>query len=181
MNIESIDRESEIALEQMALERKSPQSPWNGVRTVLVVLSARAMVFDIESLRQKILLAYPEAAVFFMTPLGIPVGLAAPKKVDLVIDFTGPRQRQKFFLARRLRKMARLAVGRDAGGSRKRLYDRVYSESTAPGMPEEVLQLERRVQKEVLKLAGVIFVSFGDVPSDQSRTIALELPPLRRF
>lgn len=165
----------------MAQHQKVRSHRVNGVKTVIVVISAHGMVFDIESLRQKVLLSYPEAAVFFRTTLGKPVGAVAPERVDLLIDFTGPRQRQGIFYARKLRKAARVAVGRNAGFFRKKLYDRVFDEKAQKAtLPVDFLKRERIVQRYVLELAGVAFVPMGDVPPDRGKITPLELPPLAR-
>lgn len=152
------------------------------MRTVLVVLSAAGMVYDVEALRQKVLLAYPEAAVFFITTVGKPIGPAAPQNVDLLIDFTGPRQRQGLFFPKRFRRCARVAVGRDVGVFRKRIYDRVYDEGrNASKLPADTLARERIVQREVLKLAGIALVQSGDTPPDRGKVIATELPPYSKL
>jgi hypothetical protein len=176
------DVESEQFLKLLAEQEKIKSNRVPGVRTVLVVLSSRGMVYDTESLRQKVLLAYPEAAVFFRTTGGKSIGLAAPGRVDLLIDFTGPRQRQGLFYSRRLRSIARVAVGRNAGLFRKRLYDRVFDEK-APNadMPSELLERERWVQRQVLALAGIPLSQMGDTPPDRGQSIALELPALKRL
>jgi hypothetical protein len=176
-----MDPESKAFFEKMAEYQKVRANKVNGVKTVLIVISARGMVFDIESLRQKVLLSYPEAAVFFRTTLGKPIGALAPERVDLLIDFTGPRQRQGLFYARKLRKMARVAVGRNAGLFRKKLYDRVYDEKAQlASLPVDLLKRERIVQRFVLEMAGVAFVPMGDVPPDRGKITPLELPPLAR-
>jgi len=150
-----------------------------GVRTVLVVLSSRGMVYDMESLRQHILLAYPDAAVFFRNTAGKAQGAPSPKQVDLLLDFTGPGQRQWFLFPRKLRKMARFAVGRNAGIFRARLYDRIFDENALDQSdPAQILDRERKVQTEVLALAGVPMVPAGNPTADRAKTIALELPPL---
>ncbi len=154
------------------------------VRTVLVVLSSRAMVYDVEALRQKVVLAYPGAAVFFRTTKGRPVGATCPPHVDLLIDLTGPRQRQNWFYALGLRRMARVAVGRNAGLFRKRVYDpdRIFDEKSpaiAKQLPEDLLARERFVQRQVLALAGVPLAQHGDATPDLGKSIALALPPLR--
>jgi hypothetical protein len=152
-----------------------------GVRFILVVLSARGMVYDLTALRQKILQSYPEAALFFQNTLGKPIGLPAPEQVDLLIDFTGPGQRQGWFYARSLRKKARVAIGRNAGWFRKRSYDRVYDEvAHAEEVPSELLQRERFVQKKVLSLAGVSVLHAAETPADLGKSIALELPGLAK-
>jgi hypothetical protein len=136
------------------------------------------MVYDIESLRQKSLLSYPDAAVFFVTTDGKGIGAASPVQVDLLIDLTGPGQRQGLFFARKLRRMARIAVGRNAGMFRKRIYDRIFNErSPSVRLPVERLQKERLVQKAVLELAGVAFMPTGDTPPDRGKITPMDLPP----
>ena len=150
-----------------------------GVRTTLIVLSATAMVFDVESLRQKVLLAYPDAAVFFITTAGKPLGVPSPRSVDLLVDFTGSGQRQGWLFARKLRGMARFAVGRNAGLFRKRIYDRIFDEKAkASELPKDLLDREGVVQKEVLGLAGIPVIPAGGVTPDHAKTVALDLPPL---
>jgi hypothetical protein len=175
------DPESQAFMRTMADQEKVRSNRVNNVRTVLVVLSSAGIVFDIESLRQKILLSYPEAAVFFRTTLGKAVGSVAPDRVDLLIDFTGPRQRQGIFYARKLRRMSRFAVGRDAGFFRKGLYDRVFDEhANASSLPAEKLTRERVVQREILGLVGVAFVQAGDSAPDRGKITPLELPLLAK-
>lgn len=153
-----------------------------GVRFILVVLSAKGILYDLPSLRQKILLAYPGASIFFQSPAGKAVGLGAPQFVDLLIDLTCPGQREGFLRSRRLRRAARVAVGRNAGWFRKRLYDRIYDEKKLSSeLPHEMLERERAVQKKVLGLAGVPFVARGDLTPDLAKTIALELPGIQRL
>lgn len=177
----SIDPESEAFLAQMAEPERIRANKVPGVRTVLVVLSSGGMVYDVESLRQRIFLSYPDSTVFFQTTQGSPLGAHSPQHVDLLIDFTGPGQRQKLLYAKKLRKMARMAVGRNAGLLRKRIYDRIFDEKTQMGsLPEEIFARERYVQKEVLNLAGVAFLPTGDTPQDRGKTVPLELPPLSR-
>lgn len=152
-----------------------------GVRTVLVVLSAAGIVFDIEAIRQKIVLSYPDAAVFFQTTGGGLVGPSVPHRVDLLIDLTGPRQRQPFFFPRRLRRMARFAVGRNAGFFRKRIYDRIFDEKTRRrDFMGNILEYERTVQREVLVAAGVLMGPVSETPPDRSASVPLELPPLKK-
>ncbi len=177
-----LDPESEAFLTHLAEQERVRSSRVPNVGTVLVVLSAAGMVYDVESLQQKIHLFYPDAAVFFMTTLGKPIRSKIPARVDLVIDFTGPGQRQSFFFAKRLRRMGRVVVGRNAGLFRKRVYDRVFDEKAlAVQVPSEKLARERRVQKEVLELAGIAFVQSGDTPPDRGKVIALELPPMQHL
>jgi hypothetical protein len=153
-----------------------------GVRTVLIVLSAKGMVYDIHALRHEVRLAYSDATVFFRTTQGKPIGAPAPGYVDLLIDLTGPGQRQGWFYSRKLRRGARVAVGRDAGLFRKRIYDRVYKEKAdLAQLPRETLDRERIVQKTVLGLAGVALVPSGETHADLGKTIALGLPPMQRL
>ena len=186
MQTAGTDSQSEAFLLLLAQQEKIRANKVPGVRIVLVILSARAMVFDTESLKQKILLSYPETAVFFMTTSGKPIGLAPPKQVDLLIDFTGPGQRQGLFFAKKLRTMARVATGRNAGFFRSRIYDRVFDEKTktVSGVGTKVLdplERERQIQREVLALAGIALAQMGDTPPDRGKTIALELPALQRL
>jgi hypothetical protein len=176
------DAESEAFLSLLAEQERVRSNRVPGVRTVLVMLSARGMVYDTEALRQKILLSYPDAAVFFRTTQAKPVGAAAPQQVDLLIDFTGPGQRQGLLYAKKLRRMARVTVGRNAGLFRKRIFDRVFDEkSPQTQLPDDLLERERLVQKQVLGLAGVALAQSGDTPPDRSQTIALELPSMTRI
>ena len=175
---QGLDPESEAFLKRIAEQKQVLNQRVPGTKTVLVVISARGMVYDIESMRHKIVQAYPEAQVFFRTTLGIAVGQKSPKKVDLLIDCTGPRQRQAWFHDRALRKIARMAVGRNAGMFRKKIYDRVFDESTQEAeLPRDVLARERYVQRKVFESAGVTITQQGDVGPDRGKTIALELPP----
>jgi hypothetical protein len=176
------DPESTLFLARMAEQEKTKSNRVPGVRTVLVVLSSAGLVYDVESLRQKVLLSYPDAAVFFLTTLGKPIGLPAPGHVDLLIDLTGPRQRQGWFYARKLRRSARVAVGRNAGLFRKKIYDRVFDDKAKlAALPREVLERERLVQKEVLALAGVAFVPAGDSLPDRGKITPMELPPFAKL
>jgi hypothetical protein len=176
----TIDSESQTFLTHIEEERRARANQFSGVKTVLVVLSSKGMVYDVESLRQKIMLAYPNAAVFFLNTLGKPLGAQAPSRVDLLIDFTGPGERQGLFFARKLRRMARYAVGRNAGLFRKRIFDRVVDEKSRT-LPQEMLERERLIQREVLHLAGVPFAPMGDTPPDRGKVTPLELPPMRRL
>lgn len=181
-DLKVFDAESEQSLTRMAEFDQVLSNRVSGVKFVLVVLSARGMVFDLEALRQKIMVSYPDAAVFFQNTLGRAIGLQAPQQVDLLIDFTGPGQRQSLFYARTLRKMARVAVGRNAGMFRKRLYDHLFDENANPTeVPKEMLQRERYVQKKVMQLAGVAFAQAGETLPDRGKSIALELPAMQRL
>lgn len=152
---------------------------FDNIQTVLVVLSSRGMVYDVEALRHKIRLTYPQSAIFFESTCGKPYGVQSPRKIDLLIDLTGPGQKQGWFRPRALRKSARFAVGRNAGlfGFRKRLYDRVFDETVIPGfLSRDVLLREREAQKKVLEHAGVTLLPLGDPTADRAKEIALELP-----
>ncbi len=177
-----MDQESEVCLSHMARQEEVLANRVEGVKFVLVVLSSQGMVFDLGALRQKILLSYPDSAIFFQTTVGKPIGPVAPQKIDLLIDFTGPRQRQSLFCARKLKRKTRFAVGRNSGLFRKRIYDRIYDEfSNDPHLPQELLQRERYVQKKVLGLAGVASTQAGETPPDRGKSIALELPGMQRL
>ncbi len=153
-----------------------------GVRTVLVVLSSTGMVFDVHALRHEIRMAYPDATVFFRMTHGQPIGAPAPGYVDLLIDLTGPGQRQGLFYSRKLRRSSRVAVGRNAGLFRKRIYDRVFDEKAVlKTLPKESLEKERSVQRSVLELAGVALVQTGETPPDLGKSIALGLPAMKRL
>jgi len=180
---DSLDRESEASLARMAEQEQVLSNRVPGVKIVVVVLSSKGMVYDMDSLRQKVLLSYPDSAVFFMTTDGRPVGVPAiPRQVDLLIDFTGPGQRQGLFFARKLRRLARFAVGRKAGLFRAKIYNRVFDEIAKAGeLPRDMLGRERVVQRKVLALAGVAFVQAGDALPDRGKVIALELPALKRL
>ncbi len=176
------DPESTQFLARMAEQERYRNNRHAGVRTVLIVLSAAGMVYDVESLRQKVLLSYPGTTTYFMTTCGKSIGAVAPAHVDLLIDFTGPKQRQGLFFSRKLRRGARLAVGRNAGWFRKSIYDRVFDEKVRAGeLPKEMLARERAVQKEVMALAGVAMVPMGDTPPDRGKITPMELPPFAKL
>jgi hypothetical protein len=178
----NLDPESETLLSQLSEQERIRSNKVAGVRTVLVILSARGMVYDRESLRQKILQTYPQATVFFRTTSNQAIGAEAPKAVDLLIDFTGPGQKQGWFAARGFRGLARVAVGRNAGLFRLKLYDRVFDEKAkSRTLARDLLERERQVQKEVLALAGIPLSLSGDALTDVSHEIALKLPPMGRL
>ena len=182
MQTREFDAESESFLNLLANEEKIRTHRVAGVRTVLVILSTQGLVFDIESLKQKVLLSYPDSAVFFANTSGRPTGVIPPAQVDLLIDMTGPGQRQGMFLARKLRRQARVAVGRNAGMSRTKIYDHVFDEKAQKSsLPVDPLARERIVQREVLALAGVAMAQMGDTGPDRGKTIALELPAFKRL
>ena len=175
----SIDSESQAFLTIMGEQERLRNQRIPGVRSVLVVLSSAGMVFDLDSLRQKIKLGYPEATVYFMNTQGQAVDTLLPSHIDLLIDFTGPKSRQGVFFAKRLRRMARVAVGRNVGLFRKRIYDRVLNEKAdSKQTSTDSLERERKTQRNVMALAGIAFVQSGDTPLDRAKTIALELPPM---
>jgi hypothetical protein len=181
---DEIDLETQNVLIQIQEQEKVKANRVPGVRTVLVVLSSKGMVYDVHALRHEVRLAYPDAAVFFRTPLGKPIGAASPAHVDLLIDLIGPGQKSPFFYARALRRSARVAIGRNSGwfGIRKRIYDRISDEkANASSLPSESLARERWVQKQVLELAGVTLAATGETHPDRGKTIALGLPPMQKL
>jgi hypothetical protein len=175
------DHESAHTLQLLQEEERIRQNRIENVKTVLVVLSGRAVAFDDASLRQKIRLTYPDAKVYFMTTEAHSMGekIPAGAKIDLVIDFTGPGHRHKWLWARKLRARARVCVGRPAGLFREHIYDRLSTELDRKDLPKDVLERERQIQREVLALAGVPVSHKGNSVADQGRTIASRLPPLR--
>lgn len=151
------------------------------IRTVLIVLSSKSVEFDTESLRYQVRLAYPEAAVFFTTVSGLSLGVRAPSRVDLTIDFTQPGARQSLFFASAIRGRSRHCVGRKSGlFYRQWRYDRVFDEKNAPGLPSEYHSREREVQRRVLQLCGIFVEHQGQLGEDLGKTIARTLPPLAR-
>jgi hypothetical protein len=175
------DSESSSSLRHLQAEEAIRKNRVDHVKTVLVIMSGRSVIFDDASLRQKIRLTYPDAKIYFMSSEAYPFGEKVPKslKIDLLIDFTGPGDRRKWFWARRLRSRARVCVGRPAGFFRAHIYDRLTGESKRKDLPRDVLERERICQREVLELAGVPVSTKGNTGSDQGRTIASRLPPLR--
>jgi hypothetical protein len=179
---ENLDQVSAACLTHVVRQSEIQANRFEGIKFVVVVMSAKGMVFDLGALRQKVMLAYPEAGVFFLNTMGKPIGAAAPEKVDLMIDFTGPGQRQGLFVARKFRRLARFVIGRNAGLFRKKIYNRIFDEKeNAASLPSEQLQRERFVQKKVLNLAGVDMVQSGETPPDRGKSIALELPGMQRL
>jgi hypothetical protein len=176
------DQETQQSLAQMASAEKIKALKVAGVKTVLVVLSSKGMVYDLDAFRHQILQAYPDGVVFFRNTTGKPLGPTSPDRVDLVLDFTGPGQRQGLCYAMRLRKNSRMIVGRNAGFFRKRLYDRIFDEKTnLDRIPAEMLDRERFVQKEVMRLAGIAFAPTGETPQDLGKTVPLDLPPMQKL
>jgi len=166
-----LDPDSSGLLKKLSEEERIRVNRIPGVRTVLVVLSSAGMVFDTDSLRQKILFSYLDATVFFLNTDGSSIGAPAPHNVDLIIDLTPPGARQSLFFAKTLRRRARKIIGRQAGWFRRRIYDRVFDpKGSADAIPTDLLARERFIQKRVLGLAGVVFSGTGDTPADQSRT-----------
>jgi hypothetical protein len=168
------DSESASTLQQLQEEELIRNAKVDNVRTILVVLSGRAVIFDDASLRQKINLTYPEAKVYFMTTEAFPMGEKLPSsaKIDLLIDFTGPGHRHKWLWARALRAKSRVCVGRPAGLFREHIYDRLSTELQMTNLPKDVLERERLVQREVLALAGVPISHKGNSGKDLGKTIA---------
>ena len=175
------DSETNATLRQLQEEEAIRRNRVENVRSILVILSGRAIVYDDASLRQKIQLTYPDAKAYFMTTEAYPMGekLPASAKIDLVIDFTGPGHRHKWFWARKLRSRARVCVGRPAGLFREHIYDRLSTELKRDDLPRDVLDRERLIQREVLALAGIPISHQGNLGKDLSHTIASRLPPLR--
>lgn len=152
------------------------------VRTVLAVFSSKGMVFDPDALKQKIVMTYPDATVFFLTTTGQAIGPKAPGKVDLLIDFTSPGSRQGWFYARKLKRMAKFTVGRNAGLFRKSIYNRIVDEKKmGSDLPADLLDRERLVQRKVLELVGITIAQKGDAGPDLGQSIALDLPPMARL
>lgn len=173
------DPESQTFLHILAEEERIRKNKLDGVKTILVILSGRSMVFDTWSLKQKITLTYPDSKIYIMTSGGYPIGEKAPNKLDLVIDFTGPRHGHKWFLARKLRAQAKYCIGRPAWFFREWIYDRVVPEFQMD-LPKDVIERERLVQKEVLELAGVPLSQKGNTMGDLGKTIAKDLPHFKR-
>jgi hypothetical protein len=156
-------------------------TPFQDVKTVLVVLSSRGLSFDMPGLRSLITHAYPGAAVFFISTSSDSVGVEGPHKVDLAIDMTEPGAFQSIFFAMKIRSRATHVVGRNAGRFyRRKKYDRVYDQKADHTAPKDYLDSERWAQRKVLELAGVPVIRQGGVTQDRSKEIALELPPLRQ-
>src|SRR5690242_16341766 len=99
---QGVDTESEACLTQILEQDEVLSHRVPGVKFVLIVLSAKGMVFDREALRQQVILAYPDAVVFFQTTVGKSIGPNPPDQIDLLIDFTGPGQRQGLFYAKKM-------------------------------------------------------------------------------
>ncbi len=184
MQNHSLSDSSQYYLDLLAEQERLKANRFAGVRTVLVVLSASGMAYDMDGFRGRIHSAYPEAAVFFMTTKGRALGASAQGHVDLLIDLTGPRQRQGLFFARGLRSKARFTIGRNAGLFRKRIYDRIFDEKApehqARLAAQSPLAREHSVQREVLALAGVASAPHSESAPDRGKSIALDLPPLAR-
>lgn len=151
---------------------------FSGVKSVLVVLSSRAMLFDPSSLRNLISHAYPGAAVFFISTSGDSVGVEGPRNVDLILDFTEPGARQGFWFPLRLCSRGTYSVGRKGAFFRKR-YDRLFDEKADSSLSRDYIERERGVQRKVLELAGIPVVKQGGVTLDRSHEIASTLPPLQ--
>lgn len=170
---EPIDFESEQFLRELEEKQKVRANKIEGVRTVLVVLSSRMMAFDRAALTQKIQSTYPQAAIFFRSTCGDHIGVPSPDRVDLLLDLSGPKERQGFFFSRKLKRIARVSVGRKKG------YDRVFEETEA-FYEKDFLSREREAQQGVLALAGIPIFPTGDTHPDRGKLTPLELPPLRK-
>lgn len=174
--------DSQYYLDLLAQQERLKSNRFAGVRTVLVVLSSAGMAYDADGFRSRVQGAYPESAVFFVSTRGDALGAVSQGQVDLLIDLTGPGQKQGLLFARRMRGKARFAVGRDVGFFRKRTYDRIVEDSSVrqshPGLGP--LALEHEVQRRVLALAGVAATPHSESGRDRGKLIALELPPLAR-
>ena len=151
---------------------------FENVKSVLVVLSSKAMSYDMPALRSLITHSYPGAAVFFISTSGDAMGAKAPEKIDLVIDFTQPGARQAWGFARKMKSRSRFTVGRKAGlFFRKSSYTRILDEAkekNAGKLPQDYLESEAWAQKKVLELAGVPVVKQGGVGQDRGKDIAFE-------
>lgn len=175
-----MDSETTHSLQRLAVDSQILANRIPGVQTVLFVLSTRGVVFDTHSLRHKTQMAYPGAQVYFVTPLGIPVGESAPRRVDLVVDFTAPGTRHSLFAARRWRRVGRFVIGRNSGFFRVGRYDKVFDErSQRAAVPSEQLERERFVQKTLLEMVGIALVQTGDASPDRGKVTPLSLPPLQ--
>jgi hypothetical protein len=153
---------------------------FSGVKSVLVVLSSRALCFDQSGLRSLITHAYPGSVVFFISTSGDPVGVTGPKNVDLVIDFTEPGARQGMWFAPQMRGRGKFVVGRNTGWFyRKSKYDRIYDQSLDSEIPGDYIESEHWAQRKVLELAGIPVIRQGGVTPDRSKDIASTLPPLQ--
>lgn len=177
ISIETVrDEEETSTLQHLLEDEEIRKNKIENVRTVLVILSGRSVVYDDASLRQKIQLTYPEAEVYFMTTKAYPFGkkLPAGAKIDLLIDFTGPGHRHKWFWARTLRSRSRVCVGRTAGFFREFIYDRIFKEADRKDLPGDLINRERLVQKEVLALAGVPLSPKGNLGADLQKKLAAQ-------
>ncbi len=153
---------------------------FSNIKSVLVVLSSRAMTIDQSGLRSLITHAYPGAAVFFISTSGDPVGVEGPTHVDLVIDFTEPGARQSLFFAYRMRSRGKHVVGRLTGWFfRKKKYDRILDEFEDSRRPGDYMASERFAQRKLLEIAGIPVVRQGGVTADLSHEISSKLPPLQ--
>jgi hypothetical protein len=178
----AVDHETQSSLGAISESNQLKNARVPGVKSVLVVLSTRAMPFDVESLRHKIHIAYPDAVAYFMNTSGAPIGTILQTGADLIIDFTGPGTRGGWFLARRLRKIGRVISGRNAGPFRKRIYDRVFDETqSSEFLPSDLLERERMIQRQVLAMVGIPSLPLGDPGEDLSRSLATLLPPYKKL
>ncbi len=178
-NYGDTDSVSLFHLAQIAESQQVSHSCFEKVIFILVILSAKGMPYSIEFLMKIILCSYPNSVIFFQTTSGQMIKAKTPEKIDLVVDFTGPRQRQKKILPRQWKNMTRFIVGRNWGSFRKHYYDRVLNEASNHFyLPEKMLQYEKWVQRKVLGLAGIGWAQTSEIPKDQGKTIARTLPRL---
>lgn len=178
-----VDEQSQALLKLLQDDELIRNNRVDRVRTTLVILSSKPMAFDVESIKQKVLMTYPESAVFFKSALGTPLGRKSPDKVDLLIDFTAPGTRhQGWFYARKLKRRARVSVGRNAGLFRKMIYTRIFDEvKNAAEVPADLFDRERYIQRKVMELAGVAVAQKGATPLDLGQSIALKLPSMAKL
>lgn len=122
---------------------------------ILIILSSRTMVFDVEALRHAVLKVYPEAVIFFESGSGRPVNsVVAPRKVDLTIDLTGPRERGALTSLWRKRRRTLHLIGRRGCCLREFFYHVLAPVEKQPGV-SSVLERERMAQESVLSLVAV--------------------------
>jgi hypothetical protein len=177
-----VDLETAHSFKLLEERQEAEKNRLTNIKNVLVVLPATAMAFDRDALRFFILQAYPNAHVIFWSASGQTLGNSPrTNQVDLAIDFSAPGQFQGIFFARKIKRLAKTTVGRNAGLFRKRIYDRVFDETAILNQAKhttDTFYREMQIQKKVLALAGVACIPAANTTSDRSKMIALELPPL---
>lgn len=170
---------SSFYLKTLEERRAVEKNKFENIKNILVVLSAGGMVFDVNALRLHIKNTYPQAVVFFQTTAGTILSPKTPDhpkdNYDLLIDLTGPRQKQGIFYSKKLKKISRFQVGRNAGFFRKNIYTRIFDEKPIMSqLPKEIFERERIVQKEVLSLAGIALMPASTITADLAKTIAID-------